>query len=228
MEELDKLLGSLSRYSRGPKEKALIIAAKDTLAAIHPDVYKRVSEPVKCPHCGTENQILIGEQPPASASPTCSTCKQSFHAHRGKDLKVFAVVPGHKTQSTGGVGKVTIKCGCGEKFDAQPNVLRAIRKACLNCGQGFFVEADGSVKKLPDKQIVEYEYDRRNVNEKSVYCVDHHSLGRRFAVARLECYLDTVQRALTLLSMCVYPTKMTTLLRLDGNAQPIIPPDAAR
>lgn len=144
VEELDKLLSSLSRYSRDRKQQALIIAAKTTLAEIHPDVYKRVAEKVKCPHCTSENEILIGAEHPASAAPVCATCKQSFHAHRNKDGTIKTVLPGW---SKLGIKRVftKINCACGAKFDSSVPEHSTKHVTCRRCGASHTIATDGKV-----------------------------------------------------------------------------------
>jgi transcription elongation factor Elf1 len=148
VEELDKLLSSLSRYSRDRKQQALIIAAKSTLAEIHPDVYKRVSEKAKCPHCNSENEILIGLEPPASAAKVCATCRQSFHAHRNKDGSIKMVLPGW---SKSGITRVfaNVNCPCGAKFDTSIPANGSKIVTCRKCGQTHSVGSDGGVSALP-------------------------------------------------------------------------------
>ena len=53
----------------------------DSLSPVH----IKVSEVVKCPYCQHENDILIGQVPPASACPICRECKKRFHANRQPD-----------------------------------------------------------------------------------------------------------------------------------------------
>ena len=53
----------------------------DSLSPVH----IKVSEVVKCPYCQHENDILIGQVPPASACPICRECKKRFHANRKHD-----------------------------------------------------------------------------------------------------------------------------------------------
>lgn len=44
---------------------------------------------VECPYCAAGISVLIGRNYNDSALPTCSSCGESFHAHRARDASVF-------------------------------------------------------------------------------------------------------------------------------------------
>jgi Zn finger protein HypA/HybF involved in hydrogenase expression len=147
VEELDKLLSSLSRYSKNHKQQALIVAAKSALAEIHPDVYKRVPEKAKCPHCNSENEFMLGQEHPASAAPICATCKQSFHVHRNKDHSIKTVAPGWNLQLRARREEsfAEVKCDCGNSFKSRVDPRKVKDVTCNSCGTRYSIDSTGQV-----------------------------------------------------------------------------------
>ena len=93
LKDLLKIYSQMSAESQQPigiqkesRESFNLLVGKisdlsDSLSPVH----IKVSEVVKCPYCQHENDILIGQVPPASACPICRECKKRFHANRQHD-----------------------------------------------------------------------------------------------------------------------------------------------
>lgn len=78
------------------KEIDLLVNKISDLSDSLSPVYAKVAEIVKCPYCGCENGILIGQAPPASACPTCHKCEKKFHANRQHDGSILIKEFGRK------------------------------------------------------------------------------------------------------------------------------------
>lgn len=57
---------------------------------------------VKCPHCTADVSVQIGRNHKDSALPTCTSCGESFHAHRASDASVFTRCRGTRTPAPDG------------------------------------------------------------------------------------------------------------------------------
>lgn len=62
-----------------------------------PRVEGRDDVKVECPYCTADVSVQIGRNHKDSAIPTCTSCGESFHAHRARDASVFTRRRGTRT-----------------------------------------------------------------------------------------------------------------------------------
>lgn len=172
VEELASLLDSIGKASANPNQLKKIAQAQDTLAAIHPDVYKRVPESIDCPYCKVANKILIGLRSPASSHVLCSGCRREFHAHRGKDGRVFGKQPGNQIGKASSP-RANIVCPCGQSFFCAIRPDRTNSGICHSCGQSFTVDSVGAVTWQSKAPIVEAILDHTNFDRGRIFCQEH-------------------------------------------------------
>ena len=105
---------------------------------------------VQCPECLNTLTIKIGKQSGASAMPTCTTCKNRFHAHRKADGFVFTRRIGNVPPTPVANSKrIDVECpgeGCGNELRITLSANKeSAQRYCTDCHTRMVVHEDGSL-----------------------------------------------------------------------------------
>lgn len=91
----------------------------------------RSLEEVSCPYCGHQNDVTLGLFPGETTQASCSSCSQTFNAHRDSGGRTFVRRLGvHSPQQ-----RIAIECpSCGEQMSLPRVSTAAKRKViCVSC-----------------------------------------------------------------------------------------------
>jgi len=142
-EELNQLRGQLE------SARLQLASSKRELAG---DEIARIEERVRCPVCGNEATVMLGESSGDSAIHTCANCAQRFHIHRNGDGKAF-------TRSWGGLAtkRMEVDCpACHRSFPLRYHVNRQSEdRYCLTCDCLLRIDGEGHAVKLADPSPID-------------------------------------------------------------------------